>query len=126
MSETNWGDVQIISTTTTGNTTTWTQLDRMDFSHDSPPYQEIEVKFESEENQVNKKRKLYDVYFVDPEGNNGDGEVVEVQDEVIAEDSEGAIRKAIAKSTTLEKDLEDYDILVHDLCDVGSIRPKKR
>jgi hypothetical protein len=126
MSETNWGDVQIISTTTTGNTTTWTQLDRMDFSHYSPPYQEIKVKFESEENEMAKSRKLYDVYFVDPEANDGDGEVVEVQDEVIAESSEGAIRKAIARSTTLEKDLEDYDILVHDLCDVGSIRPKKR
>jgi hypothetical protein len=98
----------------------------MDFSHYSPPYQEIKVKFESEENEMAKSRKLYDVYFVDPEANDGDGEVVEVQDEVIAESSEGAIRKAIARSTTLEKDLEDYDILVHDLCDVGSIRPKKR
>lgn len=76
----------------------------------------------------NSERTVFNVFVIDPEG---DGKVVATLNNVIAKDSEAAKLKAVYELSSaenqerLEKDLEDYDLLVEDVADFGSIRPKK-
>ena len=72
---------------------------------------------------MGRSRSLYDVYIVDPEGN---GTIVKRFDDIIASDVDNAKLKAVAQLNDgdLDKDLEDYDILVEEKSDYGSIRAK--
>lgn len=73
----------------------------------------------------NDERTVYNVFVVDPED---DGKVIAKLENVIAKSAETAKLKAVlqlaANEDKLEKDLEDYDLLVEDVADFGSIRPK--
>lgn len=73
----------------------------------------------------NDERTVYNVFVVDPED---DGKVIAKLENVIAKDPVAAKLKAVLQlaenEDKLEKDLEDYDLLVEDVADYGSIRPK--
>lgn len=79
------------------------------------------------ENEMKKgERLLFDIYIIDPEGNDGDGQVIFVKERIIAQDFEKAVMKTVNDpDCQLPKDLEDYDFIGHNLCDHGIIRPKK-
>ena len=92
--------------------------------HFAPAPGTFRVRFYLEENgeMVKGTRLLFNVYVVDPVG---DGEVVFRNMEIIALDEESAIRKTVSHpQCKLDKDLDDYDLIVQNLCDWGSIRPK--
>ena len=73
----------------------------------------------------NDERTVYNVFVVDPED---DGAVIAKLENVIAKSAEAAKLKAVLQlaenEDKLAKDLEDYDLLVEDVADYGSIRPK--
>ena len=97
----------------------WGTLEINAYSYDL----EIWNKIKRENGEMVKgTRQLYNVFVVDPVG---DGEVVFRNMEVIALDEESAIRKTVSSPEfSPTKDLDDYDIIVQNLCDWGSIRPK--
>ena len=77
----------------------------------------------------NDERTLYNVFVIDPEG---DGEVIATLENVVAKNPAAAEKKAVfalasnlQTAEKLDKDLEDYDFLVEDVADFGSIRSKK-
>ena len=77
----------------------------------------------------NEERTLYNVFVIDPDG---DGAVVATLKNVVARDVAAAEKKAVFELASnpqtaekLDKDLEEYDFLVEDVADFGSIRPKK-
>lgn len=73
----------------------------------------------------NDERTVYNIFVVDPED---DGKVIAKLENVIAKNAEAAKLKAVLQlaenEDKLRKDLEDYDFLVEDVADFGSIRPK--
>jgi hypothetical protein len=95
------------------------ELDRL-FMKGTEPRKEKKKKMPK-----NSERTLYNIYVVDPE----DGTVVAVMENVIAKDVEAAKVKAlyelVASQGKLQKELDEYDLLVEDVADYGSIRPKK-
>lgn len=77
----------------------------------------------------NEERTLYNVFVIDP---GGDGAVVATLENVVAQNPAAAEKKAIFElasnpqtAENLTRDLEDYDFLVEDVADFGSIRAKK-
>jgi hypothetical protein len=75
-----------------------------------------------EEMAKNGTRQLYNVFVVDPEG---DGKVVFEKKNIIAVDDDAAKMKTVHDpDCKLSKDLDDYDFIVEDVGDWGSIRPK--
>lgn len=77
----------------------------------------------------NEERTLFNVFVIDPEG---DGAVVATLENVVAKDVAAAEKKAVFALASdpetqkkLSKDLEEYDFLVEDVADFGSIRAKK-
>lgn len=77
------------------------------------------------ENEMSKEkgtRSIYTAWIVDPEG---DGEIVAKVDDVIAESFESAKMQAIKlHGGSLKKHIDDYDYVIRDNADWGSIRPK--
>ncbi len=73
----------------------------------------------------NNERTVYNIFVIDPED---DGKVIAKLENVIAKNPEAAKLKAVLQlaenEDKLKKDLEDYDLLVEDVADFGSIRPK--
>ena len=89
----------------------------------------IEPRKKEKEMPKNEERTLYYVFVIDP---NGDGEVVATLKNVVAKNPTAAEKKAVFElasnpktAENLMKDLEDYDFLVEDVADFGSIRAKK-